>query len=404
MKKSRYLILVLACVAGFLFFLLNLQPIDEGSKDPVAVETDNLVNFNLPVSGSSDGMSVQNGSGALLTQLGSIRDTVALKGPHDVKWSPDGNYAAIAGKFGSLAVVSVDVNGTIKIEAKKTIENDPELDDAQTVEWSANGKYVFVGAKDHFLSYFWDGSTLSKVGAASDEKLEQINGIYLVGNYAVAASKINYIHVIDISDPESPTIRDNYNTRVDGLIAPHDVVGWSDYIAVADQRKDTDGKLYVYKILNSGKLLSAANWKLQDSLHHDDMNGANRLEMYNSQVYVMNNYSHTVSVVDVSNPMDIRLTGIFDAGDNKGPSGSTIYHGKWLLVANDDSIVVFDVGDANEARIVAQYQFGFLTDSSGSGHDLSIADGLGIATGQADNTIFTFRLNTDRLESRPINR
>ena len=64
------------------------------------------------------------------------------------------------------------------------------------------------------------------------------------------------------------------------------------------------------------------------------------------------------------------------------------------LVASDDSISVFDVERTDTMRMVAKYQLRFLTNSSGSGHDLSIYNGLGIGTGPEDDTIFTFRINT----------
>lgn len=384
MKKSHLLIAALACLIVGLF-----------ASGKISLSNSSAISIG-PGSGKDATelfeSVIPNENGNLL-ELSYVSDSTALKGPHDAKWSPDGNYAAIAGKYGSLAVVSVDQEGKIKIEAYKTINDDSELNDAQTVEWSSDGRHVFVGTKDHFVSYAWDGSTLSKVGVTTDDGLEQINGMYIVGDYAIAASKINYLHVIDISNPERPAIIAGYDTKEDGLIAPHDVVGWGDYIAVVDQRKDVNGKLYIYKVMDSGKPMPVVNWVLESSLHHDDMNGANRLEVLGTNLYVINNYSNTVGIVEISDPASIKLATLLDAGDTKGPSGSApIYEGRWLIVANDDSIVIFDVENIETARIAAQYQFKFLSDSSGSGHDLSFSGNRAIGTGQADNAIFTFRL------------
>ena len=96
------------------------------------------------------------------------------------------------------------------------------------------GKHLLLGTKDFLTLDIRDPTNPVILKRISDRpRIDQINGIILFGDYAIAANKSGYINAFDVTDMEKPTLLGVVETRKQfGLRQPHDVDRFGDYIVL----------------------------------------------------------------------------------------------------------------------------------------------------------------------------
>jgi hypothetical protein len=120
-------------------------------------------------------------------------------------------------------------------------------------------------------------------------------GVQVVGNYAYVADGDTGLQIIDISNPEAPTIKGNYDTS--GSAYGVQVVG--NYAYVAD---DSSG-LQIIDISNPTTLTLKGNY--------DTSGEAQTVQVVGNYAYVVDRHSG-LKIIDISNPITPTLKGNYD--------------------------------------------------------------------------------------------
>lgn len=367
----------------------------------------------------------------------------ALARPHDIEvqdrisltvnhlYPP--KLAFVAGKGGSVAVIDVDDPANPKIVWWR---RDQEVhDDAQTVlplgsrlilgsrnihniripgrfdidypfippgsteDWESVRQRYYETAYDHFRT----GQILAEQDRyISAPEIDRVNGMVQRGNAALAACKHGWISVIDIEYLSVIGLRDalDANTKA-RLESPHDLALYDSNrrLVVVNQRRGADLKARVFKIgggLFGKKLRPAEKWKIEGSVSGENLNGANRVDIYGRYAVFACSPGMTIGVIDLSNPDKPRTVAVLPFADEH-PTGLTIA-GTLAFVGGGRVVEVIDLSDPENPASRAVFRLdSVLPTGRDNIHDLVYRDGLLYITAQNDNRIVIVRVLDQQL-------
>lgn len=325
-----------------------------------------------------------------------LKHDEALARAHDVELL--GNYALVAGKGGSIAVV--DVADPERPELV-WFRCDPEaLPDAETILTDENR--FFLGTRDFHGIHFSNPRKPVFQSQVSDRpRINRINGMVRHGDFVFAANKDGWIDLFDVSDPEKPRLAGALETRERyGIGWPHDVDLYGSYLVVPDPqqfgRGNLDGKLAVFRIASDdNNVLPVEQWKQTGVVASQELTGANRVQVVGDVAMVGASESGVPShfvTVDLADPTSPQQLASLVFSDLEGPNGLTAV-GNTVFLAGGRTIEAIDVTDpARPFKIGSQAIPEALPTGRDNGHDLVVRDGYIYLTGQNDNCLVILRL------------
>lgn len=323
--------------------------------------------------------------------------------------------AFVAGKGGSVAVVDVVDPRNPKLVWWRRDREDH--DDAQTV--LPRGSQLILGSRNLHSIFvpdainpgaLWRGlfvpqaelGRLSSDAKLTAPQIDRINGMAEHGDHVIAACKHGWVSVVDVRWLFVPRFRDALNARESGgLDSPHDLALFDHdrRLIVVNQRRGAEIKGRVYRIgggLFGKKLRPAAKWKIEGSITGEDLNGANRVDIFGRYAVLACSPGTTVGVIDLSNPDKPRKVAVLPfAGEH--PTGLDIA-GSLAFVAGGQTLEVFDLTDPENpvSRAVFPLNSIFPTGRDNA-HDLVYREGLLYLTAQNDNRIAILRILDQQL-------
>jgi hypothetical protein len=325
-----------------------------------------------------------------------LKHDEALARAHDVELL--GDYALVAGKGGSIAVVDV-----ANPEEPKLVwfrHDRKGLPDAETI-LTAEDRF-FLGTLDfHSVDFSNPQKPLFQRSLSDRPRISRINGMVRRGDFIFAANKDGWLDLFDVSDPEEPRLAGALETRKRYEIGwPHDVDLYGPYLVVPDPqrfgRDNLDGKLAVFRVADDdGNALSVDQWKLTGVVASQELTGANRVQMVGRVAMVGGSQSGVPSrfvTVDLAEPNQPRQLASLVFSDPEGPNGLTAM-GNTVFLAGGQTIEAIDVTDpAKPVKIGAQTIPEALPTGRDNGHDLVVRDGYIYLTGQNDNCLVVLQL------------
>ena len=344
-----------------------------------------------------------------LEVLSVLQDDRAFSRAHDVE--VQGPLAFFTGKGGSVAVV--DVSQPEKPRLVWSQFDPQKINDGETV--LPVGTHLLLGTNNLHALDFSNlltainkdprAETLPPVefrGAVPGENtVRSINGMVKRGDYLIAACKHGWITVFDISEIDSPKLRDSYPARdKQELRSPHDIATWDDYIAVVDQSRGSPANLGVYRVADpkTHMLLPAEEWKALGFIRESNLDGANRVMVSGGYIYIACSQRDNwkIGIVDARDPEKLKhLHTLPFAGQYA--TGLEV-SGKVIFVAGGNAVQVLDISDPHHPRELAVlHSEEIFPAGGGDAHDLVYRDGLIYVTGQESNTAGIIRVNDPKI-------
>lgn len=313
--------------------------------------------------------------------IATLHDPVKLHGPHDIEVK-DG-LAFVAGKFGSFAIV--DVKDPEKPQIVSAFIK--YMDECETV--LLHEGLCYVGTHEFVTIDYEDPEHPEILSRISDETIHAINGMAVWGSHVIAASKGGFVNVFEAERPRSPRLLGSIATKENGeLQSPHDVAVSGNLVMVADQRGKSAHKVGIYRAVD-GK--HPMNWPLLSLIDGDELDGANRLIVDSSYLYVANNKASTIAVLDIDDPANPEVLALVPTAGT-APDGIELV-GDTLFVGAEDRVEVLDVSEPANPRWISQDRYPDLFPKEGRGaHDLCCVDDLLYVTAQQENRIGIFRI------------
>ncbi len=239
-----------------------------------------------------------------------LRDEQALNEAHDVELQ--GQYAYVAGKGGSVAIV--DVADPVQPRLVWSRRDAQLLHDAETV-LLVDGR-LFLGSDDlHSIDVSAPRQPVFDATLVDRGRIHTINGMVLRGDTLIAASKEGFLTAIDVSTPAAPRIAGVIDARQQfGVQFPHDVDLYGAYAVVVDPNGfgPAPGSLALFRVFDdAGRLLPDSQWTMAGRIDSETLTGANRVQVRGDRAYVGGSWSPKASggrplakgsVVDLSDP------------------------------------------------------------------------------------------------------
>ena len=311
-----------------------------------------------------------------------------------------GDFASVAGKGGSLAIINVAEPAAPRLVS--ALVDPVEFEDAETV--LPMGNVLFLGTRDFFSIDIRDPAKPRVLKKISERpRIDRINGRALAGDHVLTANKSGYVGVFDVSGPADPKYVEAFHTAsAGGPRKPHDIAVWGNHAVVADAQQHEPHSVFLYRIALPGakKPLPAAGWTLAGRVpnvdNEGDLQGANRVAAWGGRYAGVGAFQpDRVGVIDVSDPARPRQLANMPVCDIDA-TGMAIY-GAMLLVSGGECVEIIDVSNPSRPVSVAQYRGGALFPTralrSGNstrydnGHDLVYRDGYIYVTAQNDNRL-----------------
>lgn len=330
----------------------------------------------------------------------------ALAGAHDVELQ--GDLAFVPGKWRSLSIIDI---ANPKKPRIVWFKHDSEIPDSETV--LPDGNTLFLGARDFLtldISNPKKPEVLSKV--SGQPRIDRINGMVCIGNHILAANKSGYIDAFDVSNVRNPKLFGAFETKKRFQVeSPHDIDRFGDYAVVVDPRKFVPpfGKLTLFKVLEQGKILPLAKWKLVGHVEGRELIGANRVQVKGGFAYVGGSFSPPknessyqvqphMTVVRLADPSRPRIIAELPFHDERGPNGLTIA-GKVVFCAGGQTVAAYDISNPEKPRLVTdqsfpKYRAAKRTDNY---HDLIYRDGYLYISAQSDNGFLILKVDDKRI-------
>ena len=329
----------------------------------------------------------------------------ALNEAHDIELS--GDFAFVAGKGGSIAIVDVaDPRRPKLVWFRRDTER---LHDAETV--LLDGNRLFLGT-DSFHSIDVSNPSNPKFDAtvSNRSKAHTINGMVRRSDHIFAACKRGMVTAIDVSNPTSPKIAGVLETgRQFQLKSPHDIDLFGPYVVVVDPNHFgmQPGNFVLFRVFDdAGHLLPDSDWKLTGRVSGNELSGANRVQVQGKYAFIAGSVSSKLSdgkpsakgiVVDLSEPTSPRQIAVVDFPDLRGPNGLTLAGNAWFL-AGGQTVQAYDISEPSRPRLLASFQSteAFPT-ADDNAHDLVFRNGYLYVTSQGDNALVVLRVNDRRI-------
>ncbi|MDZ7721253.1 MAG: hypothetical protein U5R06_00130 [candidate division KSB1 bacterium] len=340
-----------------------------------------------------------------------VRDQKALSRPHDVELQ--GDFLYVPGKSGSLAILDVsEPDRPEQVWSKKL------GDDAQTV--LCQDDYVFVGARDF---YSIDATEPAKATVCkrlhNRPQIDRINGMIAWGKHILYANKSGWIGMIDISRPNDPVLVGALNSQKHGaILSPHDIVAYNNHIVIVDQKDGSPFKVRLYRVTDreTGELLTPEHWKVAGSVRGNDLNGANRVDIYGDYALVGCNKANTLAVVDIRNPEKPVTVSVFPFPGE--PCGLNV-SGAILFAAGSQTVQILDLTNPVKPDVLVSFENkkafpsrfektakgarryttinGEKRPSTGNAHDLIYRDGYLYVTAQSDHQVVVLNIKDPKI-------
>lgn len=324
-----------------------------------------------------------------------LHDERALNRAHDVELQ--GNFAFVAGKGGSLAIVNIADPRRPEIVS---FLHDPDgLEDAQTV--LPMGEVLLLGTRDLLAVDIRDKAHPKILKKISDRpRIDSINGFALRGKHVLAANKRGFIALFDVSNPANPIHAGSLNTKDSGgPQSPHDVAVNGDHAIVVDTAPNRKTNVYVYRVAGkTHETLPVEQWILEGTVPNrrdQEMEGANRVatwKTYGAAGAFVPDRVGIFNLADPANPLPVSALPVCDID----ATGMTI-SGQILFVAGGECVEAIDVSDPAVPVSLAQYRGGQLFPTRrimlngapryDNGHDLVYRDGYLYVTAQNDHRL-----------------
>ncbi|WP_147073278.1 DUF4347 domain-containing protein, partial [Microcystis aeruginosa] len=200
-----------------------------------------------------------------------------------------GNYAYVV-SGGGVGLEIIDISNSTN---PTFISFNPDVvaDDLEVV-----GNYAYVGGKIGLAIIDISNPAYPNFIVYSIVNYSNVSDVQVVGNYAYLASDNGGLQIIDISNPENPTLKGNYDTP--GIASDVEVVG--NYAYVAD---GWDGGLQIIDISNPTNPIFIGNY--------DTNSVANDVEVVGNYAYVADDMAG-LKIIDISNPTNPILIDYYD--------------------------------------------------------------------------------------------
>jgi hypothetical protein len=211
-----------------------------------------------------------------------LRHDDALNEAHDVELQ--GDYAYVAGKGGSIAVIDIADAGEPEIVWFRRDKD--SLADSETV-LLAPGR-LLLGAKDfHSIDISDPRQPVIESSLRDRTRLDTINGMVRRGDTIFAASKRGIVSAIDVSNPKEPRIVGLMRTRERFQFNdPHDIDLLEEYLVVVDPNRfgRNPASLAVIRVFDeSGVVLPDTRWTLVGRVSLRHQSGRSRTRHHQSR-------------------------------------------------------------------------------------------------------------------------
>jgi hypothetical protein len=326
---------------------------------------------------------------------GVLHHERALAGAHDVQLQ--GNYAYVAGKGGSVAIV--DVSDAQHPRLVSFLYDPVALEDAETV--LPMGDVLLVGTRDLVAIDIRNPAQPKILKTIADRpRIDAINGMALRGNHVLAANKRGTIVVFDVTNPASPVYVGARVTASDGAISPHDIGVSGDHAVIVDVAPNRPSNVYIYRVADAvtHQLLPPEKWTVEGKLPNKSgqkMDGANRVALWGDYGAAGAFGPDWVGIFDRSKPAEPRIISTLPVCDIDA-TGMTLA-GRILFVAGGECAEAIDISNPALPVSLAQYRGGRLFPSRrvmrkdgprfDNGHDLVYRDGYLDVTAQNDHNL-----------------
>jgi hypothetical protein len=334
-----------------------------------------------------------------------------LSGAHDVELS--GDIAFVPGKGQSLSIIDI---GDPERPEILWFKYDEEIPDSETV--LPVGEHLLLGTRDFLTLDVKDPKNPMILKTISDRpRIDQINGMIKIGDYAIAANKSGYIDAFDVSDLANPTLYGALETReAYDLKKPHDIDRYGDHIVIVDPVgfAPPEGHLGLFKVMEEGVVLPFDEWKLVGKVVGEELIGANRVQVTGDYAIVGGSYSikgrekaeeekgeavtANMTVVDISEVSDPKIVANLAFPDGRGPNGLTIA-GDVVFCAGGQTVAAYDISDPAQPVALASQSFPIYkeADKTDNYHDLIYRDGYLYVSAQTDNGFLILKVNDERI-------
>jgi hypothetical protein len=339
-----------------------------------------------------------------------LQDDAALAGAHDIEVRDGLVY--IAGKGGSLAVV--DVKQPTAPTLLWSARDAQAYEDAQTV-LPLGGNRLLVGARDLLLFDIRQPAQPTLLSTVKDRpRVDRINGFARFGDTVFAASKDGFIVAIDVSAPDRIRLLGIRSARLhDNLAMPHAVALVGDLLVVVDGsgfgRDGKPGQIGVYRVIDpvTRAPLPPDQWTAPTVLADLRFAGANRVMTSGSIAYIGSSLApesprnrglqNNVTIVDLSDPVMLRVRGSIAFPDGRGPNGLEITR-HVVFAAGGQTIQAIDVSNPDQPRELAHVTApAAFPGEADDGHDLVYYDGHLFVTAQTSHALVIVRVEGKRL-------
>jgi hypothetical protein len=311
-----------------------------------------------------------------------------------------GDYAYLACKDTGLVIVDVSE------PAKPEIETSFDTAD-HALTYYVNG--IDVAGKYAYMTSSASGLVIVDISHPSNPEFSgiyeahHVNDVVVSGNFAYVAGGSKGLMIVDISNPSTPTLTGNYSivdyasdvavsgdyayvTSVNNgtiycidihmpakpvLECSHDAPGCTKNIAVSENHifvSSSEG-LLVFNISYPTVIVPAGNYSTTTS----------------SKVVVSGNYAYVadgangLSIVDISNPSALQLTGSYD--NAFFARSVTVSDNHIYIAAYKDGLLVTDISDPNDPEIIGSCDF------DGSASDIAISGDHAYVTSYDDGLV-----------------
>jgi hypothetical protein len=336
-----------------------------------------------------------------------IRDEHALARAHDAELDRDVLF--VPGKSGRFAIVDVADPGHPRL-----VRSEELGEDAETVLCSDG--YVFVGARSFFSVDVRDRANPRVCARIEHQpRIDLINGMIAWDDRVLFANKRGWIGVVDVRNPEEPVFEGALDTEQHGgIVSPHDIARSRDCIVIVDQRDGSALKLRLYRVADpaTGELLPIEKWRQAGAVAGDELNGANRVDIYGNYAVIGNNKANTVAVVDIGDPDAPRTVAVVPF---PGEPCGLVVSGAVAFAAGGRAVQAFDLTDPENPTMLAAfesaeafpselaatddgsvrytYKNGERVPATGNAHDLVYREGYLYVTAQSDHQVAVLRID-----------
>lgn len=343
------------------------------------------------------------------TVVSVVFDKAALAGAHDVELQ--GNYAFVAGKGSSLAIIDVADPKQPRIVWHR--QDSKAFDDAETV--LPAGGTLFVGTRDFVALDIRDPRNAKVTATIADRKqVERINGMVKCDDLILAANKYGRVNGFDVSSPEKPKLVAALDVATrDEMKNPHDIDLWGDHFVIVDPagfgRRNQPGQLGVYRFKNAltKVVLPPEKWSLEGKVKDQRLAGANRVRRRRAVALAACSISPQATdsgkrqgslvAVDLLNTESPSVIATVPFPDKRGPNGMEL-SGRVAFVSGGQTIMAVDVSNPRKPVMIAAQQLkNVFPAGDDDGHDLVYRDGYLYVTGQTSNSFGVLKVNSEHI-------